>query len=444
MIRGTRRGRPPALLSAVLAALLASSASQVAARPLEECALPLSDRLPEAVAQAQRSVEAVRGIAFRAPVQSALLSESELGAVLGRKLVEDLPVSFDAYAASLVSIGLIEASPDLMKRLTNLYTRQVVGFYDPEEKKFYVVTQRTRPAETTEQGADAEAGPLLEESLLAHELTHALQDQRLDLDRRMKGLKESTDALLALEAMLEGEATVVMAEVLMTRIPAESRDLLGRDVLSDMIATLAQAGTNAVDGAEGVPEFFVKELLFPYTAGTTWIRARRAGGGWGPIDESYRRPPASTSEILHPDRKPATRTRLAPADRPSSRSVPRGGQTLYSDTLGEWTLGLLLERAGAGDDAAPLAAGWQDDRVVFFDLPGSPGGAPGFLWRIRCASPADAARIGAALRPLYSGRPSSSRPAVSTRRDVVEVAFGVSGRRGPSAPAGERRTAGSR
>src|SRR5512140_1683387 len=180
MIRGRRPGRPPAAAALIL--LLTAPLSLRAAPGTDAAPPSLFDRLPAAVQAAQKAVEKVRGVPFPSPVACALLPEKQLGPVLEAKLTEDLPAPFETYAASLVAVGLIEPVPGLMKRIANLYTRQVVGFYDPAEKKFYVVPERTGgpvPDASADLGPDA-AG-LVEESLLAHELTHALQDQRLDL-----------------------------------------------------------------------------------------------------------------------------------------------------------------------------------------------------------------------------------------------------------------------
>jgi hypothetical protein len=251
---------------------------------------------------------------------------------------------------------------------------------------------------------------------------HALQDQRLDLDKRMKALVDSTDALLALQAVLEGEATLLMTEALMESVPAEAREALGSDPTQQVLDSLASPA--AVEGAEGVPDFFVKELVFPYSAGTAWVQQKRKHGGWAAVDAVYRSLPSTTSEILRPGVVLAARKRLSATDRPAvSREQARSSTTWY-DTLGEWVLGSLLERAGAGAGAKDAAAGWQDDRVVFFAPKENPSAVGvGFLWRIRAASPSAAKRIAALLAPLYAGRPVEKRPAVTVRGDVVEVAL---------------------
>ncbi|MHB1046563.1 MAG: hypothetical protein ACYC4P_11190 [Thermoanaerobaculia bacterium] len=366
------------------------------------------------VAKAQKLVEKVRGVSFRSPVASALLPEKELETVLAKKLVQDLPIPFEAYAAGLAALGLIEPSPGLLDRLTRLYTRQVVGFYDPAEKRFYIVPERSRDVA-------GPAGDLMEQLLLAHELTHALQDQRLGLDRRMKALRDSTDSLLALQAFLEGEATVLMTEALLESVPEEAREALGEDPLEQVLDGLDDP--DGVDGADGVPAYFVRELVFPYAAGTAWVRQKKAAGGWPAVDAAYRRLPTTTREILRPGVALPPRLRLAPTDRPTPRMVPGGGAASWADTLGEWVLGTLLEQAGAGDASREAAASWQDDRIVFScpdETPGAHG--VGFLWRIRTTGPDGAARIAALLEPLYATRPASARPRIAVRGDVVEVA----------------------
>ena len=117
--------------------------SPFTARADGEAHKALANRLPEAVREAQKLVEEVRGVPFGGTVASALLPEKALPKLLEEKLVEDLPTTFDKYASSLVAIGLLDPTPDLLKKLVRLYARQVAGFYDPAERKFYVVPERS-------------------------------------------------------------------------------------------------------------------------------------------------------------------------------------------------------------------------------------------------------------------------------------------------------------
>jgi hypothetical protein len=375
-----------------------------------------SQRLSVAVAEAQKVVEKIRGVKFTQPVRSEMLQEENLAAILEKKLLEDLPAPFPKYSAALSAVGLIEPTSSLQKKIVNLYSRQVAGFYDPEEAKFYVVAGRSRIA-----GGGAESDPLfgelMEEALLVHELTHALQDQRLGLAGRMEKLKDSTDAMLALQAALEGEATVVMAEGLLEKLPADARSRFSGDSLAEMMSSLATSSVSSqIEGSEGVPEFFIRELLFPYSAGTTWIQKKRSGGkGWAALDENYSRFPATTAEILRGE-KPKK-----PRPAPEPISIPARTRFLFADTFGEWVLGFLLEKAGHGQDAQTLAECWQDDRIVFFEPRNAKGLQIGFTWRIHTRSRETAVDLAAALAPLYTGRPSRMRPTIEVKDDLVEI-----------------------
>ncbi|HEV8268202.1 MAG TPA: hypothetical protein VGR00_08220 [Thermoanaerobaculia bacterium] len=414
---GERRADVAGLLLVLLGSLFGAA---VPARAEDETAPPpLPNRLASSVAEAQKLVERVRGLPFRGPVASDLLPEAKLTAVLEKKLLEDLPTSFEAYTATLSALGLVEPSPDLKGRILRLYARQVAGFYDPAEKKFYVVPERSKEASGV-SGLSVELSSLVEEALLAHELTHALQDMRLDLDRRMKALKESSDALLALQAFLEGEATVVMTEALLERLPPEARAAMSPDTLGQLVTSLSAAGSGDLEGAEGVPEFFIKELIFPYASGTAYIQAKRKGSpGWSAIDALYRHPPETTTEILHPDRPAWTRERLKEKDVPKAADVPKGAKLLYRDVLGEWIIATLLDRAGAGDAARTIAAERRDDAILFWEE-GSERRV-GFLWRIRCSTAAAAQKLSDALEPLYGSRIASRRPSRHVEGDVVTI-----------------------
>ena len=413
MIREAASGRPQRRGPAGLLALLLAVAFRL---PLAGDPGSLADRLPAAVADAQRLVESIRGVPFRGPVASAVLPEKELRRVLEKKLAEDLPVSFDRYAASLVALGLVPPDRDLKKRMLTLYTRQVAGFYDPDEKKFFVVPERSDEAASNAAGFGAGAEGLLEKALLTHELTHALQDRRLDLVPRLEKLKENSDASLALQAFLEGEATAVMMEAILAGLPPNAREATSADQL---LASMTQIASGGVDGAEGVPDYFVKELLFPYTAGTAWIEERRSHGGWMVVDATYDHPPETTVEILDPSRTGAPRPLLPFSAWPSASDLPERAFPLYTDRLGAFVLRCLLEEAGASD-AAGLALSWEDDRILFWERSAEPGGPVGFLWSLRLASSGTARRIAALLAPFYEAH-APGAASVHVDGDLVRV-----------------------
>ncbi|HEX4439977.1 MAG TPA: hypothetical protein VH854_07880 [Thermoanaerobaculia bacterium] len=371
-----------------------------------------SDLLPERMNEVSRLVEEVRGRKFMRSVPASELQPEELKKILRSKINDGIPAAPDDYLASLVALGLIDPAPNLLDRLVDFYSSQVIAFYDPQPRRFFVV-----------KGAEAQTGGdegLAKNLIFSHELMHALQDETLHLDERVKELKDDSDRSTALQCLLEGEATVVMVRVALKDIPGAD------DSVEDQLAPLMSAGSlERSNVPKDVPDYFVEQLFFPYVDGTEFVRAALKKGGWAEVDRFWRNPPQSTSEILHGAPYPAPATGLLSE---SDRTPPAGRRLTYADTLGEWTLRFLLERSLPKEEAAKAAEGWRGDRIAFFAGPRDTA----YLWRIRFDGPATAARFEAALRAARAKRPPAS-PETITRAgaDVVVEAKG-----GTGAPAG--------
>ena len=347
--------------------------------------------LPARVAEVAREVEKVRGRRFERAVPASEIDAAELKRVLRAKVAESFPASPEDTLRTLVALGLIEETPNLLERLVDFYASQVIAFYDPEPRRFYVV----RGAETAlqkenakdEEDAEgiagmADAAGMSEKLIFAHELTHALQDESLKLDRRMKDLKENGDRALALESLLEGEATLVMVRVVLTGVPGADESA------EEMLGPLLSAGALERSGIpKDIPDYFVEQLFFPYTDGTAFVRRVVKTKGWAGIDRLWKNPPMSTSEILHEGPAFVPAENLLPAN--TDKLSPSGFHPLYGDTLGEWTLRFLLRRSLGEEEANAAASGWRGDRIAFF----ASGRTIAYLWRARFDSAASAERF---------------------------------------------------
>jgi hypothetical protein len=248
----------------------------------------------------------------------------------------------------------------------------------------------------SESAADGlEGGEGIAEGLIfSHELTHALQDESLKLDDRMQKLKDDSDRALALQCLLEGEATLVMIRVALQQIPGAT------DKTEEQIGPLLSAGAlERANVPKDVPDYFVDQLFFPYVDGLEYVRAAVKRGGWPEVDKLWRMPPESSAEILHGGSLPPPAQGLLPDN---LATIAPGQRLLYFDTLGEWTLRFLLERALPENEASAAAAGWRGDRIAFF----SSAGTTGYLWRIRFDEPGSASRFEAALRKARAKRPA--------------------------------------
>ena len=365
--------------------------------------------VPDTVAEFSRQVEEVRGRKFARAVPAFEIELAEARRVLREKIVEGLPASPDDAFRSLAAVGLIDDPAGMLDILVGFYASQVVAFYDPQPRRFYVVKGAENLAE-----AGTEAGDMASGLIYSHELTHALQDETLRLDERIRQLRDDGDRAFALQCLLEGEATLVMVRVALAAIPGAGEDI------EEQIAPLLSAGALERSSVpREVPDYFVEQLFFPYTDGTAFARAAVKRGGWAEMDRLWKNPPLSSAEIIHGSPYPPPAQGLLPAN---LVTVAPGQRFVYSDTLGEWTMRFLLGRALPAAEAAKAAAGWRGDRIAYF----SAGSAPmSYLWRVRFDEPSSAARFEAALRKARVKRPAPSPETIARDGADVVVSSGL-------------------
>jgi hypothetical protein len=351
--------------------------------------------LPARVDQVAREVEKVRGKRFERSVPASEIDSGDLRKVLRSKLGEAFPATPEETLKTLAAFGLIDESPGLIDRLIDFYASQVIAFYDPEPRRFFVVKGAAKELEKAgkkdvdTEGIEALPGmaDMSERLIFAHELTHALQDESLKLDKRMRALKDNGDRALALESLLEGEATLVMVRVVMSDLPGADESA------EEMLEPLLTAGALERSGVpKDIPDYFVDQLFFPYAEGTAYVRRVVKEKGWSGMDRLWRNPPQTTSEILHQGTAFSPTEDLLPSK--SEKLGPSGSRYLYSDTLGEWTVRFVLRRQLPEEEADAAAAGWRGDRIAFFTS--SRGIA--YLWRVRLDSADAAGRFEAAWK----------------------------------------------
>ena len=367
-----------------------------------------TDLLPERISEVSRQVEEVRGRKFERPVPATEIDAAEARRVLRSKILEALPASAEEYLHSLAVLGLIEEGPQALDRLVEFYASQVVAFYDPAPRRFFVV----QGAEGQVSGS-AEMAGMAQGLIYSHELMHALQDETLKLDTRTRALKDDSDRSFALQCLLEGEATLVMIRVALKDIPGA-----GAEAEEELAPLLTAGGLERSNVPKDVPAYFVDQLFFPYAEGMAYVRAAFKKGGWPEVDKLWRNPPESTSEILHGAPYPPPVEGLLSAN---PAALFPGQRLVYTDTLGEWTLRFLLGRALSQEDAARAAAGWRGDRIAFV----ASGGRMGYLWRIRFDDGLSSARFEAALRKARAARPVPSAETIQRNGKDVLVAAGL-------------------
>jgi hypothetical protein len=282
---------------------------------------------PAAIAEVADQVEAVRGLAFDRPVNVEPISESEMDRRLRAYFDAYYPERFYARRSDAwATIGAIPRDVGILEALDAYQQGQVLGFYNSQNEELVYT-------------GDADLDRI-EQFVLAHELTHAIDDQHFDLDRLDEMVVRCDDEpFQAALGVVEGSANHFATQVAI-RFP------------------VSEIGTIPGGGATGeVPPLIVEIMTYPYTAGQRFADALSDANGPRAIDDALRTLPTTTEQILHPSKFP---------DEVGARvEVPDFAPTFgprWRDhdvmVVGEVWLKALLNLHLEDSAAASAAAGW--------------------------------------------------------------------------------------
>ena len=297
----------------------------------------------------QRAVEQIRGREFKHDVKNVVIDRSDLTRHLQEQMERTSPYPLDQWASMLGALQLVDGdTKTMMPQLLELYEAQVLAFYDPQAHTYYSIRQLPKLPEGAAQLVDPKT---LEETVMVHELMHAMQDQHFSLASREKALRRDTDASLAYHAVLEGEAILVMMAHMLAKSGVSLDEVVKDEAMLAMLGNATQA-ESMIDPS--TPRYFVEMLKFPYLEGLKFVSAAYRRGGWDAIDRIHANPPRSTREVLNPDEYFA-RDPAAPA-RKFDPTAPEGA--IAAEHLGSFHWRFLV--------GAENSRGWIDDRVVVF------------------------------------------------------------------------------
>ncbi|MCC7103642.1 MAG: hypothetical protein IT307_00730, partial [Chloroflexi bacterium] len=163
---------------------------------------------------------------------------------------------------------------------------------------------------------------------------------------------------LAIDALVEGDATISML-------------LWGRAHLTEaeLAVVTSGGGDSSIDRA---PPVVRDEVLFPYNDGALFVLQLVQHGGFEAVNAAFHKPPASTEQILHPEKYLAQDAPVEIALPDLAATLGQGWRQLRSDVLGELDYRILLEQYVDPLAAARGSYGWGGDR---FSLLQSDNGA---------------------------------------------------------------------
>ena len=357
-------------------------------------------------AEVLKETSEIRELAILRPVRSGAQSRSEIEHMLIKNLNEQMtPAEMHATEVSLRKFGLAPADFDYRSFMIRLLTEQVAGYYDPKGQEFHLADWLELEGQ---------------KPVMAHELTHALQDQHFNLRRFEKWPHGDSDAELAAHALIEGDATLAMM-VYMAKNPLVAL-AFGRSLTTGV----------ATEQYDKAPRAMRESLIFPYLQGSEWATQIYRKGGWNMVSNAFTRLPLSSEQILHAEKyfnyerpikivlpdvtnllngtiqrtanskqqavantqrsgvrgqrsagtagvTPASRRARAsrgqtisrPSQPPANSPQPTAAwHRIESDVNGEWTYYLILDQfLSAPAESKRAAAGWAGDRYGLYEGP---------------------------------------------------------------------------
>ena len=309
----------------------------------------VAELLPELAARA--GMELVR------PIRAERRTREELETYLLYKLDQELPPEEARNLTKTYSlIGLVDEDLDLRELLVSVYKEQVAGFYDPDSTALFVMDDMP---------------PEMLETVLVHELVHAVQDQTANLDSLTADVR-GNDRQAAAQSAIEGHATLIMFEYMAEQMGGQPFDISELPDFSQMLAPALEAMRTQYPALAAAPTIIQEDLLFPYLRGASFVAALwEAREGRPPPFGSEL--PQSTEQILHP-----TRAFGVEPDPPTDLEVTPGPgfETLYGNVFGQAEFEVLLGEH-LGPEGRPLAQGWDGDR---YELLRGPDGEEGLVW----------------------------------------------------------------
>ncbi len=338
----------------------ATPASIAAPGPGEprEAPSPDTGRGEKLIARTLRRVSKARGIDATKPVPGVVLSRAALIARVKEHVAKEVPADAIRNEGLVLQLfGFIPTSFDYEKAEFALLEAQLAGYYEPADGTMYLAGDL--------QDADAEA-------TLAHELVHALQDQKWDLKARSKYRRGQSDLSTAVSALAEGDATSAMFDVMFAQGGRTALDLPD-ELYAEQIRGSMLSGPTAT-----APQIMRSSLGAPYIYGTVFVHAMRRRGGWREVNRAWDDPPTTSEQILHVDKYDAHEKPIdVPA--PKADSLGAGWKSVDDDAFGELGVRLSFEEWMPPADAADAASGWGGDRGALFKN----GELVAFAWRLR-------------------------------------------------------------
>ena len=353
-------------------------------------------------------LEVVRQLEFNRTVPVSVISRSAYQQQAGSG---DVPPAFRTFDnTKFEAMFMVGENRDSLAVQDQNRESSVLGYYAPSNDSIVVVSE----SET----------PRLSASTLAHELTHALQDQQFDLTDDPADTREAYNAR---NGLIEGEANLVQRRY--------------QERFNDTWETPTQGEGGGGNGSASQLHYGIYFLeFFPYSDGPGFVATLYNQGGWEAVNAAHGNLPASTEQVIYPELyEQDAPTNVSLDDRSSNDwrrvtpSAPQAGQarpgyaelgqsalsSMFAYTLFDARSGTTYNQSavvrpgqvvnrGEGGQGAnssdplnydlPATQGWDGDKMYVYRS----GNETGYVWKIAWDSPEEAQDFVTAYEELLS------------------------------------------
>ncbi len=367
------------------------SASVAPSEPETKISPEEAQKLFQSVDQILQFASADTGLPIKHPVKRRLVSRDEVEAYLAKSMKDDKDAQrLRRSELVLKKFGLLPRDFDLQKFLLALLKEQVAGYYDPKTKTVNLLDWL--PADQ-------------QKPVLAHELTHALQDQSFNLEKWMKpeedldNKKHITWADIvededdeARQAVVEGQAMAVLVDYVLK--PMGQSLITAPQVAEAMSAQMMEGTPDSIEFSEA-PVFLKQALTFPYTYGLEFTaRLLRTGGKEKAFAGALTNPPWITRQIMEPQTY-LSGEKIPPMPMPDFAKVFKDYDRFDVGSIGQFDVSMLLAQYAGLQVAHGMAPYWRGGYYYAVYPKHNPNSPLGLLYISRWSDPEEASNFAA-------------------------------------------------
>jgi hypothetical protein len=358
------------------------------------------------------------GLPIKREVKRKLTSRDEVVSFLTKHVDDEDTKRLRRSELVLKKFGLLPRDFNLETFLVALMREEVAGYYDPKTKTVNLLDWV--PMEE-------------QEPVMAHELTHALQDQYIGMQRWMKkGEKdlgelrkdptpvdiENDEIDTAREAVIEGQAQAMMFQY---AIAPTGKSIATSPALMDAMEEETLTGSPSTKVFNEAPIFMKESLTFPYSYGMEFVvKLMQKGGNEKAFAGLLKNPPHTTRQIMEPDTY-LSGEKIEPMRVPDFKHDFKDYEKFDIGAMGEFDVAVLIEQYAGKPLSKAMYPEWRGGYYYAAKPKAAPNSNPaavaplGLLYVSRWSDPGKAAEFAGiyahSLQQRYKKADEAGNPA---------------------------------